>query len=200
MNGLEYIEEGHIYLYKGVVLPSATEIISLLFQDKYKDIPEFILEKARVKGTAIHKAIEDNYKGNFNLEYQEEVDLFFEMLKEKGIEIIDMEKPIVCYYKNEPICCGRLDLFVKKDNLYGILDIKTTSKLDTDYVGYQLNIYKNGMENTYKQDIDFLGVVWLKNNKVEYKEINVDSEKIEKLFELYKEKLEEENEQDNFEW
>lgn len=200
VDGLEYIDKGHIYLYKGELLPSATEIVALKFQDKYKDVPEFVLEKARVKGSGIHKAIEDNFNGLFSLDYEDEVNDFFKIIEEQGLTLISMERPIIAWHKDKPICCGRLDVIVKKDEEYGIVDIKTTSKLDEEYLGYQLNIYKNGYEKTYDTKISFLGAIWLRGKKSEYKQIEIDESKSLEIFDLYLKNKEENNEQSDIEW
>ena len=56
---LTYNQEFHTYRYKGKIIPSVTQ---LLDDGTYKDIPEEILEHARVRGILIHKEIEDYLK------------------------------------------------------------------------------------------------------------------------------------------
>ena len=45
MKNLEFIEEGHLYLYEGVIIPSVSEILRFIFPNKYKDIPEEVLNR-----------------------------------------------------------------------------------------------------------------------------------------------------------
>jgi hypothetical protein len=55
---IEYIDQDHVYLYNGEIIPSVTQILSFIFPDKYKGIPEYILKNKSQYGTKIHEAIE----------------------------------------------------------------------------------------------------------------------------------------------
>ena len=56
---LEYIDETHTYIYDGVVVPSVTQMLKSKFGSKYNGVPKNVLERAAMRGTAVHKAIED---------------------------------------------------------------------------------------------------------------------------------------------
>ena len=55
---IEFIEDGHIYLKDGIIVPSVSEIIEFIFPNKYKNIPKWILDKKAEYGTKVHYAIE----------------------------------------------------------------------------------------------------------------------------------------------
>ena len=55
---IEFIEEGHIYLKDGIIVPSVSEILHHIFPDKYKGIPNWVMEKKAEYGTKVHYAIE----------------------------------------------------------------------------------------------------------------------------------------------
>ena len=40
---VEFIEEGHIYLVDGVIVPSVTQILHRVFPEKYEGIPKEVL-------------------------------------------------------------------------------------------------------------------------------------------------------------
>ena len=42
---VEFLEKEHIYLVDGVIVPSVTQILEKIFPDKYKGIPEDILQR-----------------------------------------------------------------------------------------------------------------------------------------------------------
>lgn len=60
---LTYDEEWHTYRYKGEIIPSVTQ---LLDDGTYIGIPEEILKHAQMRGTLIHKEIEDYLKSGLN--------------------------------------------------------------------------------------------------------------------------------------
>lgn len=69
-------EENHTYYLRNKELPSVT---SLLDTGEYNNVPEEFLEYSRVKGTLVHKEIEEYLKENkygFTQEFEEFVRLF----------------------------------------------------------------------------------------------------------------------------
>ena len=55
---VEFIEDGHIYLVDGVIVPSVTQILHKVFPEKYEGIPKEVLNAKAVYGTDVHKYIE----------------------------------------------------------------------------------------------------------------------------------------------
>ena len=55
---IEFLEEPHIYLVDGIVVPSVSEILHFIFPDKYKNVNKAILEAKAKYGTQIHESVE----------------------------------------------------------------------------------------------------------------------------------------------
>lgn len=102
---LTYNDEFHTYRYKGEIIPSVTQ---LLDDGTYIGIPEDILEHARVRGTLIHKEIEEYLKGGLNGftdEFYEFVDIYTNK-SEKFLEkaIFDIKTYATANPKNRKKC------------------------------------------------------------------------------------------------
>ena len=178
---IEYIDEVHLYLYNGVIIPSVSQILKeKIFPDKYKGVPENILRAKAEYGRKVHSIIEKIEKeeqyviGN---EYiKESIDEYFELKEIYNIKVLEQEK-IVCY---NGLYAGRFDMIAKINGKRCLCDIKTTEKLDEEYLSWQLSMY----ELAYGEEFDELYAIWLpKRNlarliKIERKE----KSEIEKLF------------------
>ena len=132
---LEYLEENHVYVVDGVIVPSVSTLVSYATGDIYKSIPESILEKARIHGTGVHDAIE-NYERTKDIseEFQKEVNTYIE-LKEKYLLTVNKMEQIVAYRNHY---CGRYDILDTDGYLW---DIKTTSKYHKENLEWQLGLY-----------------------------------------------------------
>lgn len=140
---IEFIEDGHYYLYDGVIIPSVSEIIRFKFPDAYKGIPEKILKKKASYGTKLHRTIEEFIGGTHLEEIQKRrIDPNikiaveeFERLRKEWIFHIDKVEQIV-HYRDK--YAGTYDLKTK-DGL--IIDLKSTADLHTDWLQLQLSLY-----------------------------------------------------------
>lgn len=148
---LEFIEEQHIYILNGEIIPSVTQILEDLFPLKYENVPRETLEEKALYGTQVHKFIEiiekkkpKNPLGYIRKYYeptiyQEESIKDYLKIKEKyNIIITDSEKRI--HYKNK--YGGTLDLKGYVNGKKAIIDIKTTYELDEQYVAWQNSMYE----------------------------------------------------------
>jgi hypothetical protein len=160
---LEFVEQEHLYLYDGVIIPSVSEILGFIFPDKYKDVPKEILKDKADYGTLVHKLCEEldtgktleelkqEYKFNYIIEATLNQHL---RLKEKhDIQPISMEQR-VCY---KGIYAGTYDLEAYVDRKLSLIDRKTTAELDTEYLSWQLSFYELAKGKKY----DKLYVEWL---------------------------------------
>ena len=68
MENLEFKEETHQYFYKGLEVPSVTQIISASNSGALQNIPSSILDNASERGVAVHQSIEfyNKYKSEPN--------------------------------------------------------------------------------------------------------------------------------------
>ena len=156
---IEYLDQDHVYLYNGEIIPSVTQILSFIFPDKYKDIPEHILKNKSQYGTKIHEAIEKFESEGIieKLDYIQEASFnqYLRLKKEHKIEVIDQEQ--IIHYKD--IYAGRYDISGHVNGEYSLIDIKTTAELDLEYCKYQLNLYRFAHKD--KKKIKKLYIIWL---------------------------------------
>lgn len=184
---LEYDEETHTYIYEGLVLPSITQILKIRFGRKYDGVDSNVLSMAAQKGTEIHRAIENLCKTG-EVEDYKEVRNFMFLQKHYKFNVIGNEIPVVLFVDNIPIACGRLDLILEIDNQLYLGDIKRTSVLDKEYLGFQLNLYKIAYEQCYGQTIDGLRGIHLREDKRKFIPIPINEDM---AWELIREYLEE---------
>lgn len=176
---LEYIEPEHLYVVDGIIVPSVTQVLHPRFGGKYAGIPAATLNQAAERGTAIHKSIETYYTQGID-DGREELRNVRWLSDKYGFVVVDNEVPVVIEKDGEPVAAGRLDLVLEQDGL-GLADIKTTSSLDKEYLGYQLNLYRVGYEQTYGKKIDFLAGIWLRGEKRRYIEIPISDRVAEEM-------------------
>lgn len=154
---IEFIEEEHLYLLDGVIVPSVSEILHFIFPNKYKDVPSDVLKAKANYGSIIHEAIEkyENKKNVPNLDYVQEASLNqYLRLKEKySIEVLEQEQMIL--YEDK--YAGRFDMIARINGNYSLCDIKTTSVLDKEYLSWQLSLYAFARHDKF----DKLYAIWL---------------------------------------
>lgn len=183
----KYDSENHLGYYKNKLIPSATQLVDVLYPLD-DAIPEDRLKKAAEHGTSVHGLIEDinniiREKGlyrtlkddmfMFNNTNETEVVDYFALLNTYQLVPYDFEQLVFLLDENdEPICYGHFDLVVKataditpftKDSLY-LADVKTTSLFDKKKVALQTAIYRvayNQLGNGYCEPQTF--GIWLKD-------------------------------------
>lgn len=180
---LEFEESTHTYKCDGVIVESVTQLLKRLFPNKYSNISEEVLKKASERGTQIHNSIEAYCKG-FD-DFSNEVQDFKFLRKRYGFTPIESEIPIILDFGGKTYA-GRIDLLLEMDGI-ALADIKTTSTLDKEYLGYQLNLYKLGVEQSYDYKIDSLYGIHLRDGKRKMVKIPIVTE--EQLYESMKDIL-----------
>lgn len=171
---VEFLEDEHIYLCDGVILPSITQILKIKFGNKYDGVSKEVLQRASELGTAVHKAIEE-YETK-NIEDAECIELRnYKFLKRYyKFECLENEVPVILFKDDEPVACGRLDLVIKENDVIGLGDIKRTSALDKEYLAYQLNLYRIAYQQCYSTEIKILRGLHLRNNVRKYINIPIN--------------------------
>ena len=184
---LEFIEETHTYIYDGVILPSITQILKTKYSNKYDGISKEILNKASIRGTEVHKAIEEYEKEGKETKHKELRN--YKFLKNRfNFECIQNEIPVVLFKDDKPIAAGRIDLVLKEGDKVGIGDIKRTSSFDKEYVAYQTNLYRLGYQQSYGIEISFLRGVHLRDDVRKYIELPINEAMALELINKYLEK------------
>lgn len=166
---IEFIEEEHLYLVDGIIVPSVTQILGMIFPDKYKNVDKEILKKKAEFGTAGHAIIEhldinnpdialnSILKGQ-NEELNHCIVEYINLCKMFKIEPLEHEKK-VCYKK---LYAGTLDLIADVDGIESLIDIKFTYKLDKEYLSWQLGMYALALGKEFKKYY----CVWLPKRKL----------------------------------
>lgn len=144
--GVSFDETNHVYTYekKGDGAIQVTQLSGVtallgrqLFKDKYDGISKGIMEKAAERGNLIHRQIEmfETFGGD-NL--APEVDAYKKMKVKGEYETIATEWLV----SDREHVASSIDVVFEKDGEIILCDIKTTSKLDMEYLSWQLSIYK----------------------------------------------------------
>lgn len=158
-------KEDHTYKLGEVFLQGITGILSKhLFQDKYDNVPDFVLQRAASRGTFIHECCElVDTLGIIpdSIEAQNYI-----KLKEKhGLTTISNEYIV----SDEQHFASAIDVVLSD---YSLADIKTTAKFDNDYVSWQLSIYAYLFElQNPELKANKLYGIWLRNDTAELIEV-----------------------------
>lgn len=152
---LEYFDDSHTYLVDGIVVPSITQMLKTRFGNKYASVDASVLKQASMRGTEVHRAIEEYCKTGTESELPEVKNFKF-LQKHYGFTVMENEVPVILFKDDEPVSAGRLDLVLMMDDKTGLADIKRTSTLDKEYLAYQLNLYRIAYQQCYGVQIDFL--------------------------------------------
>lgn len=146
---IEFLEEPHIYLKNGILVKSVTQILQLIFPDKYDGINKAILNKKAEFGTAGHSIIEHLDVTDLERARQEVLKIqnkdleicireYLRLVKQHNIVPLEHEKKVSYEYK----FCGTLDMIAEVDEEYSLIDVKFTAELDKEYLAWQLGMYK----------------------------------------------------------
>ena len=181
---LEYYDDTHTYLVDGIIVPSITQILKIKFKNKYSGVDERVLNRASEKGTQVHEAIEKLCQTG-EVEDIKEVKNFLFLQKQYKFTTIDNEVPIILFRDGIPVGAGRLDLVLEENQELGLGDIKRTSVLDKEYLGYQLNLYRIGYQQCYDKDIKFLKGLHLREDVRKYVNIPINEKLAQKLVDEY---------------
>lgn len=157
---LEFNTEKHIYKIDNRIIPSVSEILKPLSSLLYDTILDSILENAKKRGSEIHKAIELYNKYKFD-NIREEYKLYFDAYKKwyENRIIKNIECEVQSYNKTFNYA-GTCDMIL---NNHTLIDIKTTSELDLNYVSVQCSAYKASL-NSQGYKITNMYVLWLKKD------------------------------------
>ena len=177
LNGhtLEYIDDGHIYLVDGIIVPSITQILKVKFGKKYEGISKDVLNRASEEGTRVHDAIELYCTTGVESDLPEVRNFKF-LQRQYKFDVLGNEIPVILFDGEEPISAGRLDLVIQMGGEIGGADIKRVSALDKDYLFYQLNLYRIAYRQCYGIEWEFLRGVHLRQDTRKFVPIPINEE------------------------
>lgn len=162
VNQLFFYPEEHRYTYYNKEMRGITGIITkYIFPDKYKEVDEATLERAKQRGSKIHEEIENYYydlRDGLQPEYTPAVDRFHTMLRPTMLKVIDNEVTVTDFKH----FATNIDL-VLHDTEGGVIlgDIKTTYEYDDLYLRWQLSICAWMYEKCFNIPVVGLVGVWM---------------------------------------
>lgn len=131
-------QENHTYSLNGIALMGITGMIkSQLFPDMYKDIPQYILDKAAERGTMVHESIELFDAGFEPKDTTLELESYKRIKRENGLTTVANEYIVT----DKEHFASAIDLVLCNGDDIILTDIKTTYTVDKEYVRWQLSIY-----------------------------------------------------------
>lgn len=162
---LEYFDDDHVYLVDGVIVQSITQMLQIKFGGKYRSVNKDTLKKASEAGTETHRAIEEYCLTGVRADIPE-VRGFMFLERSYGLTVLENETPVILFKNDAPISAGRLDMVITQAGFKGIggADIKRVSKIDKEYLGYQLNLYRIAYRQSYGIEWSFLRGIHLKDD------------------------------------
>lgn len=165
-------QDAHTYQLYGEFLSGITGVIERqLFPKKYDNIPKSILDNAAQRGSFIHEQIELADSLGV-IPPCEEAKNYLSLIKKEKLAFEESEY-LVSDNKNYASSIDKV--FRKDEKTFHLGDIKTTYKLDKEYVRWQLSIYAYFFElQNVGAKVDRLFAIWLRNDKAEI----VDVERI----------------------
>lgn len=171
---LEFIEDDHIYLVDGVMVPSVTKIVRDALGEKYANVPRAVLNRAADLGTQLHAEIEE-YCRTGRAGTMPDFQGFVFLQRYYNFEVVENEVPLILFAGDRPIAAGRCDLVLRENGILGGGDIKRTASLDRHYLSCQLNLYRRAYEQSYGKRWGFLRGIWIHGSeKRKYVEIPID--------------------------
>jgi len=178
-HALEYLDETHQYVVDGVIVPSITTLCKQLLGDRYPKVSREILKRAAERGTAIHEAVERYCKTG--VLGSEETYGFRTLQRTYGFQVIGNEVPVILFDEGKPIAAGRLDLVIDRGGRRGLADIKSTSKIDREYLALQLHLYLIAYEQSYGERIEYLAGIHLRGDTARLINVPINREFITEM-------------------
>lgn len=161
-----FIEDSHEYFMGEKKLVGCTTILNkTIFSDKYDGIPKRVLEKAAKKGNLIHKEVQ-NFEITGEIGETEEIQAYIKLKEKYDIRVIASEF-LVSDLEVVATMIDQVGSIGDGDGMVDIMDIKTTYKLDKDYLSWQLSINAFLLEKQCSVKVRNLYGVYLRGSKAE---------------------------------
>lgn len=163
MSNFVFFEDTHTYLLDGQEIPSVSQLCHPLQQVVYRDVPQWQLEAAALRGTAVHEATEaldTTGKAEIEDEYLPYLAAYKTFLREHPPLWAMIERP--CYHPEQHYA-GTIDRYGYLDGHRSLVDIKTTYTVHKPLCRAQLNLYRLMLE-AHGWPVDRLYILHLKRD------------------------------------
>ena len=132
-------QQAHTYTTpEGVCLQGITGMLERqLFPDKYSGVPDFVMKRAAERGSFVHEVCE--LVDDLGIEHEIEEAKSYKRLKEAYGLRYEASEYLVS--DNEYFASSIDKVYRESDTEFSLADIKTTYKLDKEYVKWQLSVY-----------------------------------------------------------
>jgi hypothetical protein len=179
----------HQYTVDDKPVKSVTQLISDMLPKTYKNVDPAILKKAADKGIALHDAIE-RFERFGEVSPLQEFRSYLHLKRFHAIHVLENEKIVVVSHHGVPICAGRFDMIIESPHQKGkgIADVKRTAHIFPNHLSLQLNLYKLGYEQTYKEPISYLKCLHLRYDHADYIDVAVDKKMLLDVLDAYYDK------------
>ena len=173
---LSFNEDNHEYQINGEVVPSVSEIIRFISREVYGEVAQYLLDTAADRGTRVHKATQ-----MLDVVHEVECDDDIAPYVRAYVNFINEHKPQWEFieksmYNPDKKYAMTIDRYGVMNDKKILLDIKTSSTLQTVLVTAQLTLYKMGLESN-GTNVDECYVLRLdKGGKYHLKKIDEDME------------------------
>lgn len=177
---VRFDQEAHTYTDErtGAMLSGVTgTLVHRVFPDKYKEIPQHILEQAAARGSHVHEDIELAEELGV-VPTTEEGKNYLKLKKAHEMTFLESEYTV----SDLEHYASQIDLVYEAgEDTVDIADIKTTSKFDKESVSWQLSIYAYFFEiNNPHLKVGKLYGIWLRGDiaqRIEVERHSVDEVK-----------------------
>ena len=174
-------QEAHRYILNGVELRGITGMLSRhIFPNEYKDVPQFILDRAKEKGSFVHECCELVDELDVIPDCQEA--RAYARLRDDNLFLRhEASEYVVSDNKHFASCIDKV--YRLKEDSFMLADIKTTYKLNIDYVSWQLSVYAYLFElQNPKANVCRLSAIWLRDNNAKLVDVKrIDNAIIKEL-------------------
>ena len=169
---LTFYDKGHIYILDGERIPCVSDLCRFIHKEVYKETPQWRMEEAAARGTAVHLATEildRTGQAQTEEDYLPYLQAYalFRKEHEAAWELIEHSD-----YHPEHRYAGTIDRYGVVDGLITLVDIKTTYSVMKPLCSASLNLYRMILEARQKA-VDRLMVLHLKKDGT-YKLIKFD--------------------------
>ena len=190
LNGhcIEFIEDNHVYIVDGLIVPCVSNILAHKFND-YAGVSKEILNRASELGSRMHHSIELYEKEGKESDLKEFRNYLF-LKKYYKFKNLENEIPVIYEKDGQVLYIGTLDQIIEIDGKLGINDFKRVANPNKEKICYQVNLYKLAYEQTYNKKIDFLAFTQLREDVRKFTNLPINEEMTLKLLEEYLESRE----------